>query len=313
MKMKNRYYKPSFNKLKSKQLIDLSKCVTRPEEYYHFATAFKDSWFMLPDGKKGTFIQYYGYDEEQDDIRYARMTNELLLSKLFAQVGIDSATYLPARKGESDGLFLIQPADKNEKRMTLLHGCSSLIEVFDKIDQYDAENKLVDKQLKEKLFKLMIVDILTMQQDRGGFMGNSSNLDFFMYRSKEPNKGYSLAPVINNEYAYNIGTYQGEKFIYSDADIKEYLETYWDGLPITSRPCKNQNQRIDELCKLAKGNSTLMNALNEVLDNFSVQTAYDQLKKDGINVSGNYKKFTIGVSEQIKQCFLEKINSLEKE
>lgn len=332
MKGTPRRYKPlDFQKLNFNEPIVLTNL---PREQKSVRSAgsssleFATSWFRLPDGRRAFFKTYW-----QDK---PNMVNDYLISKLFEKISVKSAEYKPATIfvdpekespdshvhtfGDVMGLITIDFLKKGEKLVPLFSLVdstysddydedieqyqASLQDAMNALDDYVERGLIEDKNAKESVYKIVLVDTLTLQNDRS----TQTNFDII----KKEDGTYRLAPVFDHESAFNLGVYMtdpraNEEIEFSAEDsIKQFHpSSNFDICIKDKKDTRSLLKRLNSFASMACDDEDIMQWTQEVLS-VDLSELYEEIERDGVIPSPEYKAYTIELFNTMKA-------SLEKE
>lgn len=282
-----------------------------------------NKWFYLPE--KVIFKNY-----NPEGLRYGnyvknlRIMNELICIKLAEQIGLKAAVYKPAVYDGVKGLISYNFIKSNERKLdTITIGSLEALKIY--LDEIkDSGYKFDSKQILNDMFKLIILDCLTLQVDRHCYN--------VMLIANKNDKTVRFGDVFDCEYSFGVDMFYGaskglvkkfginnDKFkfrnIIDKYDLsliyKTNISEAYDCLtcvPIEQSDKYFQN-RVFDCCEYAKYNGT-MNILLDVLKNVDVKKVIEDLKKEGI-IIGDYAKYADGFVNYTKKQF-DKQLSLER-
>lgn len=276
--------------------------------------------------KKFRFIALSQIYNNAEAVRNFRMINELLIPIFCRQIGLEAATYLPftdfgketclesmldvmKKVNVSNGLASVNFLKDGEQLCDLdLFDYSSksgynmkgLLETLKDLQRKNPQLKIDMNDIKTKFFKLIVLDLLTLQLDR-----HEGNLPLIQ-NDKDNSIRFGL--VFDNEYGFNIkalGKYNLEKdeigLLRDDGkiDVKKFIVAYnnrlrrGDDYIWTITPNCNQDYLscMREIVAQANVSQTANKILLEVLQNLNVEKAFTDIKEMGIEVSPQYKAF----------------------
>ena len=287
----------------------------RAPEPYTSSTSirkYKDFWFELPSGK-GIFKTFdSGYNRELKDIR---IINELLCMELCSQIDINHALYQPAHFEKDYGLISYNIVGENQKMVTLAQFLSydnglsnNLLDIVEALDYYEQQGYVINKdQIVFDIFKLLVIDALTMQTDRNNF-----NINFIFNQSTLE---ISVAPLFDNEYAFCM---ELAKFIYENEEDKtfdSFVKKFSHDakmLNVENENYYNENayyNNVKNLVNLAKSNKQMYEFLQNALKNLNIEAAINQVESLGYIISPEYKLYITNVIQHTKELFEKELAS----
>lgn len=324
-------------KLKSFARLDFAKGVLCPTEELEGETAY----FV----KSYKFIGLSHIHRNAEVFRNLRMLNEFLIPILAKQIGLEGATYLAVKKGDEPNYQQIEDVAKVVQMPNSLVSRNFLKENEELFDRdfyhydcrsgYSLKNFLDDlsymsrtdktckfsfdkEEIKFKFFKLIILDLLTLQLDR-----HEGNLPLILDKEKGCVKfGY----VFDNEYAFNVKVFdcydlEKDRFgILDDSgkiDVEKVIEMYdkrvaktSDYMWTISPNCrKDYHSCLKNIASQAKMSKTARRILIEVIKNIDVESAFEDLKETGVQFSPAYKQFTKQIVDYGKKQFVKELTS----
>lgn len=259
--------------------------------------------------------------------RNVRMINELVVPFLCEQAGLEPLQYFPFDthlKGfDYDevpckfSLFSKNMLKKDEKLSCFF---SSSIRKNEKILKLEYEDRgyAVDYQdIEEQCFRLMILDILTLQIDRHG-----QNLPIVI---NDKEKTVRFGKVFDNELSFAVSLLknQNKDIIQTlmnggKLDLDKTIQIYNKEMT-NFRYClsfeegqqsdKNISNRIKNCVEFANSDPRMMEILQEVLASVNVNTAFKDLKNLGATVSDEYQSFCQQVADFGKKAFASELQS----
>jgi hypothetical protein len=272
--------------------------------------SFGKVWFYMPKGK----AIFKTYDDFQNEIRDLRIVNELLCYELSKQMGIRCAEYELACLDEIiTGVVTYDVATKNEKLVNSkelfirqnIKDAQDLNEYYKLLKKYVEQGYKVDldKTMKD-LYKICLFDSLTMQSDR-----NSSNV-FFLFN--EQNKTIKVAPLIDNEYAFNTQNLNRE--LKDNYDIYETL--FVDRLDYIYKMITVDNvlredssfrENITKLTHIAVTVPEYGKIFKDFVKGFNVKKALKKLESQGVEVGPRYKEYLFMTEKIIKDIYKQEL------
>ena len=272
---------------------------------------FGDKWFITPDGK-GIFKNYIPGEE-------IRIVNELLYDNLAKQLGLSVAEYKPAHYGNYNGLISINVAKKNEiikDGVDILDyndscGYNSYEEYLRYVKEYaDGEALLVDMMdLKQNLYKILLLDQLTFQEDR-----HEKNI-LFVRNNKD---GYiKIAPLIDSEMCFANDIFRlNEGNLPSKMGATRFLDMHSQYMNFVAHKEVNHSQQkyIDnakEIISIAQKNQLLKKIFKKALE-LDVDKAIAGVEEMGYQISDEYKTFVKDCIEVSTSVFKECINQIKQ-
>lgn len=290
--------------------LNNSKTISRKDDIVGISTSrFGDSWLVT---RKGRAL-FKAYNMETQGIR---VVNELLYDELANQIGLPVAQYLPANYKQTDnnqknknpnlkqyfGLASIDVTNKNERILTgyeLLTYDESISRIntfqdyIQALDYYrKKEGCTIDRKgIESTLFKMMVLDTLTFNEDR-----HANNVSFI----KNDKENYLIpSPVIDNELCFfgkNLWLYWSKKLKHIDS--KNLLTKYGNRLylvvdkQVYDFPNKYvYEENVKAIVKLATKSKNMQKFLNNTLENIDINKAFENVEKKGYKVTPEYKCF----------------------
>lgn len=256
-----------------------------------------------------------------------RMINELLITKLCKQLGLESVEYLPYKFGNSIGLASQNFLRPDEKEMKT--NFESMQHALTCLNIHNVLGEKVDIQaVEEKLFKLVLLDLFTLQSDR-----HSGNVVFL--KNKKDGK-IRMAPIFDCEYAFNIDKFSFSKQcreqvdqIFDDncqIDVKNVIDIYDESMTefengyygfacLTAYPILKSNRTFEERVKdcvlYSKDNNHLQKHILSFTQKLDIQKAFSDLDKEGVKVSPYYIKYTSSIVDYVKKKVNETLQSCQ--
>ncbi len=277
---------------------------------------FGSRWFITPKGR-GIFKNY------NIDMDGTRIANELLYDELAKQLGISVAKYKPAHYKKYNGLLSMDIAKSNEE---LMDGCGLLdydefggfnvfVDYIKALDIFkEGEGYYVDKSnIKMNLYKMMILDSLTFQEDR-----HEHNMTFLVNHKD----GYlTCAPLIDNEMCFaalTLNSDEANKFKY--IDYNTFMKLHGEAIRlhvntvVSKLPCEQRYKaNIKELVRLATKSKRMQNFLFLALHKLNIEEAFQNVEKLGYEISPEYKNYVKNLIKISKNTFKECISEIRQE
>lgn len=264
--------------------------------------SFSNKWFLI--GDKQSIFKTFD-DPLYPEIRDKRILNEMICFRLAEKLNINAAPCQPAIYDKYSGIVsysFLKDGDtmiNGEKILAALNGYLVHDNAFDNflfaLPEYADKNALLlDNDIELDLFKIMIFDFLTIEEDR-----HLGNIVFI----KDKNDTLRLAPLFDNEFAFAIA----EKL-----SKKEYFNHY-DALvgcarmrPYSGSKKSVRGEAVDIL-KVAQKDTRYLDFLKNVTQ-FDIKAFFEDLDKE-ISINEEYKKECIECFEfgqnALKMAFRE--------
>ncbi len=297
------------NKYDKLKLIDLKNCKTinnNGKDLGISTTTYGSKWFLLPKGK----AIFKTFD---DDIfpysKNIRMINELVCYELAKMIGIPCAEYDPAFKEDNGKVNIGVVSYKVNSFGQSLNTVydvgqyiknNTLKDIYQEIAQDSSEKGIVlDKNFKFDLFKVMVFDTLTLQQDR-----HLSNIHILDYKKQNFRM---LSPLIDNEMAFaaiSLNYFIENDIPISVFNIMDDMNRFNSSIKfIKYREYHNFDDTIKDIINYAKTNVHRKNFLKNAIKNLDIKTAIKNVEEKGIEINQNYKKYMIACTEYVKQIY----------
>ena len=265
---------------------------------------FGKVWFLTSKGK----ALFKNYDKEDSK---TRVINELLYMMLARQVGVSVAEYEPAYYKNHQGLATYNFLKENED---LLH-CSEffgdkwLFITYTQFadyfkDVYNFRQRVDYDKICFDLFKMMVLDSLTFQEDRTRNLFVIKNQDTEML---------SLAPAFDNEYAFC-----GQSLMFdlkyfkkeiSDEDLlaehARYMYLVASDYTLLKSKYYMYQADVREIIELAKTKPTYFEFLKQTLNKINYQKGILKIEEMGYKINDDYKKFLLKLEKISKQTYAE--------
>ena len=272
-------------------------------------------WFWV--GNKKTIFKTYdtfGYS----DTRKIRMANELLCYELAKKMDVKCAVYETALNDKHKGIISYDVQKEYENLVSvenlyyrLCKGTfeGNLKDIAKAVNELEKRGKRVNKkQIFIDLYKIMIFDALTMQNDR--HLGNL----FFIENSRH--NSFRVSPLIDNEFAFNgIGIIDYIKENVDAVSQKEFLEKFENNKDIitmfeTNRITDNHSylKNIKDICELALTNEELKGILIKTIKKMNIKKAIEKVEESGIKLGKDYKEYLVNVESLTKDLFVTELN-----
>ena len=305
------------NKFSKLKCFDISKARTTNNNIVPgiSSTTYGKKWFVLSQGK----VLFKTFDGEQ--FRYVkkyRIINELVCYELAKMMGVKCARYEPAIKKENDiiktGVVSFKVNTGNQVLKTLYDDnedvtAETFSEIVELMKQRSKNDKiLLDPDFEFDLFKMVVFDILTLQQDR--HLTNIHIID-----DKKQNKRM-LSPLIDNEMAFGVITLnQKAEERKTDINFSDIVESMNSSVFLIKyvKFTKNHNftQTIKDAVIFARRKEKYMNFLKNAIKNFDVKLAIQQVEEKNIKISDEYKRYVYFCKRHIKDLFINNIKHYE--
>ncbi len=278
--------------------------------------SFGENWYILPKGK-ALFKSFDG--KFARIIRKNRIINELLCNELCDQVGILHATMEPATIKKITGLVSYNVVKSHEKLLTGYSLCKMIQNTYvqNNLENYGYTfDELIDrgynidkKTIIQDMFKICIFDLLTLQTDR--HMYNT----FFIKNRKT--KQLTLAPLLDNEFAF-AGKLLQEILEEKNFDIDfeqelNYLyinDFHWIISEASSTRIKLKDI-VGQYVKLCKCDKNFGCILKDMIKNFDIKTAVNNVMQKGYKISQEYCMYLYAVTDYIKNMILSEYRNIK--
>ena len=272
---------------------------------------FGNVWFLLP---KGNAIFKTYANRFLNNVKDERFVNELLCCELAKMVGVDCAEHEVATKNGRVGILSYNILRKDETLRTLaqvyLYNDLTLSDIYQGVKE-DCEKRAItlDKDFAFDLYKMMVFDILTLQQDRHASNIHIVHNEKFNFRK--------LSPLIDNEFAFCTKSLGFTKAKYED--FQNFLFTSMnDGYKtrmynyLKIKRNESYEENLSRLVDYARIDKRRYDFLKNAIKNFDVDKAFDIIENKYSVFLPNYKKYVKNVSNIIKNELVKRINMVEK-
>ncbi len=296
--------KKKYKNIKLAKGINLQDFITkiRTGETGISSVPFGKVWFITPKGE----ALFKTYDGNMSKIR---VLNELLYCNLAKRHGVKVAEYEAAHNEKQVGLVSYNFVTKNKQLVSIQEMYGKI--VYDityqgLIDHFNLikSNTDIDK-LAFDLFKLMVLDSLTFQEDR------HNNLNFLYDRQ---NKTYELAPVVDNELAFGgstmcIALEQKELLGTSGFlfDHGQNMHFFCNDECILVDYQKIYKKDVEQIVLLAQTKPTYMEYLKQTLKHFDIKNSIREIEHLGYYITPSYKEYLITLNGLAKQAYNQAI------
>lgn len=300
-------------KLAKGLLLDETKTVRRGGESGVSTKKYGKVWFCLPKGRAifKTYDDIFCFD-----IRQNRIINELICKELCNLVGIRCPEIEPASKNGVEGVVSYNVVKSGEELINAMklgkiahfNDFSNSLEDYAYIaDELPIYGYNVDKRkFVEDIYKICIFDFITMQTDR-----HEGNLFFIKNKST---KEISVAPLIDNEFAFygkKLITYIDKRFIDMNSDIKEQYRKFANYITVKTNFGSNFETQATEIVTLAKNDKNFNKILKNIIKNFDINKAIENVEKMGYEISPEYKEYLATIIEYSTEYLIEKYKELK--
>ena len=293
--------------------------------------------------KRFKYIALSQIQRNSEAVRNMRMINEILIPIFCKQIGLEGATYLGFREDENkpnyESIIDVMKSVKMTDGLVSLNFLKEGEELFSDWDLYDygsksgysfeelleriktekrkdAKLKFDINDIKIKFFKLIVLDLLTLQLDR-----HEGNLPLILNKN---NNTVHFGMVFDNEYAFNIKSLENYNLENDDfemlkadckVDMKKFILHYNRRLKhgddyiwtISSNCNMDYMSCLRDIVKLTIVSPTAKNLLTEVLAKLSVENAFEELTGRGVKVSKQYESFVSQIVGFGKAQFVKEI------
>ncbi|MBR4124273.1 MAG: hypothetical protein IKR12_01740 [Clostridia bacterium] len=302
---------------------------------------FGGNWFVTPKGR----VIFKNYDVDDGRLR---IVNELLYDELAKQIGLPVAKYLPAEyksypihyllridkdkieKPEPEkihiGLASVSVLKKDERLFNggrlldydgffgeeTLKDYIKALEIFEKSEGYSVDKK----GIKSQLYKMMVLDALTFNEDR--HLGNV----FFIRNDKE--KYLKASPVIDSELCFlgvNIWIKKSE-CLENAKTVNEVLAEHGQKIRMfVNNDIKNEEPKnrykanVKALVDLSANSNNMQKFLNYTLKRIDINKAFKNVEKMGYEVTPDYKEYVnnlINISTGLLKKYMKELNKVDE-
>ena len=303
--------------LKMASGVDLEVYMNMPENTMRSVDRFTNSWIKQDDD----YVyfkskEFYSFVHTQQN----RSVNELVVDVIASQMGIATAKYEPAHLYNVHGIISHDVRKSYEDLLTLddLFNVSNYDTSMDFVDRawdnsYITSYNADKKQIMFDLYKMLVLDALTMQEDR-----HAKNI--FFIRNTQDNT-IRLSPLIDNEFAFALKTVDDfiNNKIYRDEDgyqKDKFLRIHSTFLKFTAYPensaerYKKYGKNVKDLIEIAVNNPKYKEFLINSLKNVNIEKAICAVEKMGYEISQPYRQYMCDVVSLAKQTFADKIKEV---
>ncbi len=275
---------------------------------------YGDTWFVTKYGK-GLFKSYKHYDFNVS--KDLRIISELLYNEVAKQVGVKVAEYKPANINKDVGLISIDVAKNGEKLIELseLFGKDLVIDNFETfyraLSVYRVDYNFNEKEIYFDLFKMMILDELTFQEDR-----HNSNIHFLLTKDNT----IKLSPIIDNEFAFGVKTINKfHNFGSEQMRTQDFLKTHagYMMFPVYDRTTYlstdvRYKENLKHLLQMSYGRKEYEEFVIKCLNNINIESAINNVEQLGYKISADYKKYLKDITDLSKQIFVSTIKETKQ-
>ena len=318
--MENKFILKNTDKYKILKMasgVDLEVYMNMPENTMRSVDRFTNSWIKQEDG----YVyfkskEFYSFIHTQQN----RPVNELVVDVIARQMGIPTAKYEPAHLHRVHGIISYDVTESYEDLLTLddLFNVSNYDTSMDFVDRAWDNSYIVSynadkEQVMFGLYKMLVLDALTMQEDR-----HANNI-FFIRNSLD--NSIRLAPLIDNEFAFALKTVDDfvQNKSYRDEegyDIAKFLRIHSTFLKFTAYPensaerYKKYGKNVKDLIEIAVKNPKYKEFLINSLKNINIEKAICAVEKMGYEISPEYRQYMCDVVNLAKHTFADKIKEV---
>ena len=264
--------------------------------------------FSSPQGK----LYYKAFATNLGMPKEMRIVNELLCEEIGKQIGLKMAHYQPANYKGKVGLVSLDITKDGEvlfdgERLAIYQNQYSgntydqYIELLDLLEQRGYK---VHPSTKLDLYKLLVFDTLTFQEDR-----HNSNI---LFLEDTITKQIRLAPILDNEFPF--GGFQ-ENVVYDQKGInaKYFLQNHGKNIDYTAKTIPlyaSKNRYIDnikQIIALASVDENKKALLIEALKNVDFKKAIESVKQKGYEIPYDYEFYILELEKIAKDCYKKQI------
>lgn len=312
-----------YNVLKLAKGIDLGQFMFYSANY-NVRRNFKEFSDWVYTGDERVFFKsgdsgYYRF------IHSHKVVNELLYDELAKQVDMPVAQYEPASLDDVTSLISHDVTYYTDYELGSIYGMMNLpldydityeeiIRNFGKMQAFE-EYSYDSKKIIIDLYKMMVLDSLTFQEDR-----HDENVHLLVDVDR---KIFKLSPIIDNEYAFGAKTLNyyldtktfSEKF---SLDKPEFLAKHGSNMRIVMTPKTRDTEysqkylaNVKDLIKFAYDKPECKQFLINCLKTLDIEKAITNVEKLGYQISNDYKDYLKDLLEMSKEIFAENIKEFK--
>ncbi len=268
----------------------------------------ENCWYALKEGN--AIFKTYG-DMYYVRTKEFRRINELLCYELAKKMGVPCAKYLPAIKDKRQGNISFDVRKKGERLISynsLIKYDSTNIEdmVVDLYEYCDKKLYVLDPNIENDLYKVVVFDTLTLQQDR-----HLNNIH--MLYNKQNNFLY-LSPLIDNEMSFGAKTldlFNFNKEGIKWKDIMTDMEEEKSGTQYLTISKGTYTENIENIILCAQTDDEKYEILKRQWKNFNVAKAIKKVEEKGVEIPEKYKKYLFACERKVKSIFREYIKKID--
>ena len=309
--------KDTFGKIKLAKKIYLTKKVEdRNGEWGLSTEKFGKQWFVTPKGK--ALFKTYDLEHDLND-GYLRLENELISNRIAKQLGLSVAEYEPAQYQIFEGLASYdyqKDGDRVVDAHKLLKMANSktenLVEFLEavKIINQQGVYKIDVEKMESDLFKMIVFDSLTFQEDRG--------LQNILFLLNESNKTIRMAPITDNEFAF--GGFQGNVVFNEKGIDREYfLSNHSHNILFTIKPMQYNGTKskyiksVMDIVEYASKRPKLKEFLKTALTTINYKQAIQSINETGNIVPNDYELVLLEYEKLAKDIYKKAIQKFKSQ
>ena len=291
---------------------------------YSVRNNFKEASDWVYNGDERVFFKsgesgYYGF------VSSHKVVNELLYDELAKQVGMPVAEYEPASLDDVTSLISHDVTYYTDYELGSIYGMMnvplnyniSFEEIIRNLGKMQAfeDYKYDSKKIVVDLYKMMVLDSLTFQEDR-----HDANIHLLVDTNR---KTFKLSPIIDNEYAFaakTLNSYLDTKTFSKDysMDKFEFLAKHGSNMEIVmtnktkiAPSTQKYTENVKDLIKFSYDKPECKHFLVNCLKTLDIEKAIANVEKMGYHISDDYKEYLKDLLEMSKEVFAENIKEFK--
>ena len=290
---------------------------------YSVRNNFKEASDWVYTGDERVFFKsgetgYYGF------VSSHKVVNELLYDELAKQVGVPVANYEPASLDDVSSLISHDVTYYTDFELGSICGMMNvpfnyeitfeeIIKNFAHMQGFE-DYRYDQKKIIVDLYKMMVLDSLTFQEDR-----HDENVHLLVNSNR---KVFQLSPIIDNEYAFGAKTLnfflEMQSFRKGSMDKQSFLAKHASNMRIVMTKktrdeeyTKKYSANVKDLIKFAYDKPECKHFLVNCLKTLDIDKAIANVEKMGYQISDDYKEYLKDLLEMSKEIFAENIKEFK--
>ena len=310
--------KEAFGKIKlANKVLLYQKAKERDGDYGFLHDEFAKQWFVTQKGR--AMFKTYDLEFNSND-GFVRIQNELISGAIAKQLGLDVAEYVPAQYKIFEGLATYDYQKENEvvisgSKFLTMGNCKQLSNLQEFLScakniNNQGKYKIDLQKMESDLFKMIVFDSLTFQEDRG--------LQNILFLLNQKDKTIKVAPITDNEYAFG-GFQENVSFDEKGVERQSFLSSHSRNVLFTIKPMeyygvKNRYlQNVKDIVEYVSKNEELKKFLVMALNKLDYKKAIESINSTSNTIPNGYELVLLEYEKLAKDVYKKAIQKFKSQ